>query len=69
MMVMFPLIDFLSNSFISMPSIVIFPPVTSYILQSKLNIVVLPAPDFPTKATVSLAFILKFISFKTGLLS
>ena len=57
--VIFPLMLSLVKSLISIPSTVIVPFSVSYILHKRLKIVVLPAPLFPTNATVSLAFILK----------
>ena len=68
-MVMFPLILSLSNSFISIPSIVIVPELISYILHIKLNKVLFPAPLLPTNATVSPAFTLKVVFFRTEFLS
>ena len=61
MIVILPLIESLSNSLILIPSIVISPESISYNLQSKLNIVDLPAPLLPTNATVLFASTLKFI--------
>ena len=60
------LIDSSSKTFIFLPSIFISPLFILYSLQSKLNIVVLPEPLFPTNATVSLAFILNETSFNTS---
>ena len=62
-MLKLPLIECLSNSFISIPSNVIVPLLTLLTADIKLNIVDLPAPDEPTNATVSLALILKLRSF------
>jgi len=66
---MLPRIESLSNSFKSMPSIVIVPEFGSYNLQSRLNMVDFPEPLFPTKDTVSFALIEKLIPFKIGSLS
>ena len=60
---MLPRIESLSNSFKSMPSIVIDPEFGSYNLQRRLNMVDLPEPLFPTKDTVSFLHNLKYKRF------
>ena len=58
------LIEYSSKSFILFPSINISPLFILYSLHRRENIVVLPEPLFPTKATVSLALTLNDKSFK-----
>ena len=57
------------KSLIFIPSINISPESASYNFASRLKIVVLPVPDFPTKATVVLASTLNDKSLSTGILS
>jgi len=52
-------------SLISMPSISNYPPLTSYILKSRLAIVLLPHPEWPTSAIFLVAVIFMSIFFKT----